>query len=197
MPLNVYPSHHWALFVDPSKMCPNVFVVSSRNVPVESLGSLCRTLSAGPIIEAPTTYPDRGECLQLTSQARVWFGMHMIRKRQDQPTTTVIGRLSARIGLTAALALGAMTLGLGGTANAASHSTWDRIARCESGSNWSANTGNGYYGGLQFSAATWRAHGGGAHASLPHRASKRQQIAVAERVLRSQGWRAWPTCSRV
>jgi hypothetical protein len=123
--------------------------------------------------------------------------MHMIRKRQDQSTTTVIGRLSARIGLAAALALGAMTLGLGSTANAAPGSSWDRIARCESSGNWRANTGNGYYGGLQFSAATWRAHGGGTYAPLAHQASKQQQIAVAQRVLRSQGWRAWPVCSRV
>ncbi len=70
---------------------------------------------------------------------------------------------------------------------------WDALARCESGGNWAANTGNGYYGGLQFSPSTWRAYGG---SGLPHQASRGAQIAVAERVLAGQGWGAWPSCSR-
>ncbi len=73
---------------------------------------------------------------------------------------------------------------------------WDRLAQCESGGNWNANTGNGYYGGLQFSPGTWRSHGGGSYASTASQASRSQQIAIAEKVLRSQGWKAWPTCSR-
>jgi hypothetical protein len=72
---------------------------------------------------------------------------------------------------------------------------WDRIAQCESGGNWHINTGNGYYGGLQFSAGTWSAYGGGAYASTADRASKGQQIAVATKVQRAQGWGAWPTCA--
>jgi hypothetical protein len=79
-----------------------------------------------------------------------------------------------------------------GTANADSVN-WDAIAACESGGNWSINTGNGYYGGLQFSLSTWRAHGG---AGMPHNASREEQIRVAERVLRSQGIGAWPTCGK-
>ncbi|WWQ63389.1 transglycosylase family protein [Streptomyces sp. Q6] len=86
-------------------------------------------------------------------------------------------------------------LALGGTAHAADAGVWDRIARCESGGNWHINTGNGYYGGLQFSARTWRAYGGGAYAATADRASKAQQIAVATKVQRAQGWGAWPTCS--
>ncbi|MEV5613171.1 transglycosylase family protein [Streptomyces sp. NPDC052225] len=86
-------------------------------------------------------------------------------------------------------------LALGGTAHAADAGVWDRIARCESGGNWHINTGNGYYGGLQFSAGTWRAYGGGAYAGTADRASKAQQIAVAAKVQRAQGWGAWPTCS--
>ncbi|MEU6844930.1 transglycosylase family protein [Streptomyces sp. NPDC046716] len=82
-----------------------------------------------------------------------------------------------------------------GSAHAADSGVWDRIARCESGGNWHINTGNGYYGGLQFSAGTWRAYGGGAYASTADRASKYQQIAVAAKVQRAQGWGAWPTCS--
>lgn len=77
---------------------------------------------------------------------------------------------------------------------AAPVSVWDRVAACESGGNWSINTGNGYYGGLQFSAGTWRAHGGGAYASRADLASKSAQITVAERVLNTQGPGAWPVC---
>ncbi|MFJ7289792.1 transglycosylase family protein [Curtobacterium sp. NPDC098951] len=77
-------------------------------------------------------------------------------------------------------------------ANAASGSTWDALAQCESGGNWAINTGNGYYGGLQFSLGTWQANGGSGN---PAAASRSAQIAVAERVLASQGWGAWPACS--
>lgn len=77
-------------------------------------------------------------------------------------------------------------------ANAASTSTWDAIAQCESGGNWAINTGNGYYGGLQFTLSTWQAYGG---TGMPNQASPATQISVAERVLASQGWGAWPACS--
>jgi hypothetical protein len=73
---------------------------------------------------------------------------------------------------------------------------WDIVAQCESGGNWNANTGNGYYGGLQFSRGTWQSYGGGAYASTANHATRSQQIAIAEKVLRAQGWKAWPTCSR-
>ncbi|MEV3856760.1 transglycosylase family protein [Streptomyces sp. NPDC050095] len=79
-------------------------------------------------------------------------------------------------------------------ASAATTSEWDQVASCESGGNWSINTGNGYYGGLQFSASTWAAYGGTAYASTANQASKAQQIAVAEKVLASQGKGAWPSC---
>jgi hypothetical protein len=71
---------------------------------------------------------------------------------------------------------------------------WDAVAACESGGNWSINTGNGYYGGLQFSPSTWDAFGGSAYAPRADLAAKSQQIAVAERVLAEQGPGAWPTC---
>lgn len=73
--------------------------------------------------------------------------------------------------------------------------TWQRLAMCESSGRWHINTGNGYYGGLQISAGTWRAYGGRHFASLPNRASKSQQTTVATRIKRHQGWRAWPSCS--
>lgn len=68
---------------------------------------------------------------------------------------------------------------------------WDAVAQCESGGNWAADTGNGFYGGLQFKPATWRAFGG---MGSPAKASREEQIAVANRVLDEQGPYAWPTC---
>lgn len=77
---------------------------------------------------------------------------------------------------------------------------WDQLAQCETGGNWATNTGNGYGGGLQFahqrSWSTWLASGGGEFAPNPWDASREQQIVVAERVLASSGWGAWPGCSR-
>jgi hypothetical protein len=84
---------------------------------------------------------------------------------------------------------------LPGSASAAEHN-WDGVAECESSGDWHINTGNGYYGGLQFSASTWAAYGGHQYASNAHLASKEQQIAVAERTLDSQGVGAWPNCGR-
>ncbi|MGW3914227.1 transglycosylase family protein [Streptomyces sp. NPDC005070] len=81
-----------------------------------------------------------------------------------------------------------------GNASAATTSEWDTVAQCESGGNWSINTGNGYYGGLQFSSSTWAAYGGTAYASTADQASKAQQIAIGEKVLAAQGKGAWPTC---
>jgi len=69
---------------------------------------------------------------------------------------------------------------------------WDQLAECESGGDWSINTGNGYYGGLQFSQSSWEAAGG---SGRPDQASREQQIAVAEQLQAQQGWGAWPTCS--
>ncbi|MFC5992995.1 transglycosylase family protein [Pseudonocardia hispaniensis] len=74
---------------------------------------------------------------------------------------------------------------------------WDLLARCEAGGNWSINTGNGYYGGLQFDAQTWRANGGTQYAALPHQASREEQIAVATKVRDGRGgYGAWPACAR-
>ncbi|RBY98147.1 hypothetical protein DQ237_02360 [Blastococcus sp. TF02-8] len=74
---------------------------------------------------------------------------------------------------------------------------WDAVARCESGGNWSIDTGNGYYGGLQFGSTTWTSFGGGAYAPRADLATKEQQIAIAEKVLAKQGPRAWPTCGKL
>jgi resuscitation-promoting factor RpfA len=116
-------------------------------------------------------------------------GRHRAPSTPNRPARIVAG-------VTTAGAVVAAPIALAGPAQAASGSTWDRLARCESGGNWSINTGNGYYGGLQFSYSTWRAFGGGAYASTANHASRGEQIAIAEKVLDAQGWGAWPACSR-
>ncbi|MBT2426676.1 transglycosylase family protein [Streptomyces sp. ISL-112] len=80
-------------------------------------------------------------------------------------------------------------------AHAADATTWDRVAECESGGMWSADLGNGYYGGLQFSQETWSAYGGDAFAERADLASRSQQISVAEKVLDDKGPQAWPSCA--
>ncbi|WP_043670926.1 transglycosylase family protein [Streptomyces xylophagus] len=82
-----------------------------------------------------------------------------------------------------------------GTAQAADVSTWNKVAACESSGDWSINTGNGYFGGLQFTQSTWEAYGGTAYARRADLATRDQQIAVAEKVLKGQGPGAWPVCS--
>ncbi len=81
------------------------------------------------------------------------------------------------------------------SADAATSKTWDALANCESGGNWHINTGNGYYGGLQFNPNTWLAYGGGKFASRADLASRTEQISIAEKVLKASGWGAWPACS--
>nr|WP_260856868.1 LysM peptidoglycan-binding domain-containing protein [Kocuria rhizophila] len=102
-------------------------------------------------------------------------------------TSTAIRRGTAAV-MMGGLAVGAFAV----PANAASESTWDALAQCESGGNWGTNTGNGFSGGLQFTPSTWAAFGG---SGSPQGASKGEQIRVAENVLAGQGWGAWPACS--
>ncbi|MQY16213.1 Resuscitation-promoting factor Rpf [Streptomyces sp. RB5] len=82
-----------------------------------------------------------------------------------------------------------------GPASAAPIDTWEEVARCESGGNWAINTGNGYFGGVQFSQSSWLAAGGSTYAHRADLATKEQQIAVAERLLSMQGPGAWPVCA--
>ena len=113
--------------------------------------------------------------------------------KQNHTTRTAPSRF-ARGGAIAAgvIALAGAATFIPTAANAADGATWDALAQCESGGNWSINTGNGYYGGLQFSMSTWQANGG---VGNPADASREEQIRVAENVLATQGWGAWPTCS--
>lgn len=97
---------------------------------------------------------------------------------------------ASTVGFAGTIALAAATPG-----NAASVSTWDKVAACESSGNWHINTGNGYFGGLQFTQSTWLAYGGGKYAPRADLATKDQQILIAEKVLSGQGPGAWPECS--
>ncbi len=117
--------------------------------------------------------------------------------------TNMTARIAAGLGIAAAalLAPAAISSGAGAGAGigapeaaAATVGQWDQVAACESGGNWQTNTGNGYYGGLQFAAQTWTGHGGGAYAPTADQATKAQQIEIAEKVLASQGAGAWPNC---
>ena len=99
-------------------------------------------------------------------------------------------RITRTLGMTVVTgALVALPVGIG--AGTAAANDWDSVAACESGGNWGTNTGNGYYGGLQFSQSTWSANGG---SGSPANASREEQIRVAENVLASQGPGAWPHC---
>ena len=111
--------------------------------------------------------------------------------RHRKPTTSNIS--VAKIAFTGAV-LGGGSIAMAGQAAAATDGEWDQVARCESGGNWGINTGNGYYGGVQFNAGTWASHGGGQYAPTAQLATREQQIAVAERVLATQGRGAWPVC---
>nr|WP_275588413.1 resuscitation-promoting factor [Microlunatus panaciterrae] len=113
-------------------------------------------------------------------------------KITDRPTTKVIlvGTKVAPRKVVSRVSSGGSS---GGSApSVASGSVWDQIAQCESGGNWAINTGNGFYGGLQFTLSTWHAYGG---SGMPNNASREQQIAVAKKVQAAQGWGAWPACT--
>src|SRR3954463_3974483 len=113
--------------------------------------------------------------------------------RHRKPTSSA--KSVAKVAFTGAV-IGGGSLALAGHAGAATDGEWDKVASCEAGGNWAINTGNGYQGGLQFSPGTWSGHGGGEYAPAAHLATKDEQIAIAERVLASQGKGAWPVCGR-
>ncbi len=115
--------------------------------------------------------------------------------RHKKPSkTSRKARVVAGSAMASALAIAPVAL-TSTPANAAG-SVWDRVASCESGGNWQINTGNGYYGGLQFSHSTWMAYGGGRYANNANGASKAEQITIAQKTLKSQGPGAWPVCGR-
>ncbi|QDQ14904.1 transglycosylase family protein [Streptomyces spectabilis] len=113
------------------------------------------------------------------------------RHRRYQPSRINRASLTAAAG-GAGIALPLVSAGTG---HAADVDTWNKVAACESTNNWSINTGNGFYGGLQFTQSTWEAYGGTRYAPRADLATKDQQIAIAEKVLDGQGPGAWPVCS--
>jgi len=115
----------------------------------------------------------------------------MIRRHTGRHREISRARVWAYRGATVGVVAGAAALGLAGSASAAPDSTWDSVAQCESSGNWAINTGNGYYGGLQFTESTWNAYGGQQYASRADLATREEQIAVAEQTLGGQGWGAW------
>lgn len=117
---------------------------------------------------------------------------HLQRGRHRRPSNT--GKTLAKTALAGAVV--SSPLLTAAQAQAAPDNVWDKVAQCESGGNWKISTGNGFQGGLQFTQSTWRSFGGGQFASSANKASREQQIAVAEKVLAGQGWNAWPVCSR-
>ncbi|MDQ0306350.1 transglycosylase family protein [Kitasatospora herbaricolor] len=112
-------------------------------------------------------------------------------------TKTAVKRNRVRTALMAGAVLALPVAGLvtANSASAAPASTWDKVAQCEATGNWAINSGNGFYGGLQFTSSTWAAFGGTAYAPQAHQATKAQQIAIGEKVLAAQGPGAWPVCS--
>ncbi|MDA3628126.1 transglycosylase family protein [Saccharopolyspora oryzae] len=114
--------------------------------------------------------------------------MARYKGKHRKPSNT--SRTVARVAVAGAVV--ATPIAIAPMANAAD---WDTLAQCESSGNWSINTGNGFYGGLQFTQSTWSAFGGTQYASSAHLASREQQIAVAEKVLAAQGANAWPGCT--
>ncbi|MFJ9174178.1 transglycosylase family protein [Streptomyces sp. NPDC102360] len=114
------------------------------------------------------------------------------RHRRYQPSRVNRASLTVTVG---GVGMAIPIIGAG-TAQAADAHTWNKVAACESSGNWNINTGNGFFGGLQFTRSTWAAYGGTAYAARADLATKDQQIAVAEKVLKGQGPGAWPVCSQ-
>ncbi|SDT01157.1 transglycosylase family protein [Actinopolymorpha singaporensis] len=119
---------------------------------------------------------------------------YQAKHRGASRSKTVAKRVTQTAAVTG-IAAAVPVVGMAAPAHAASTDTWERLAQCESSGNWHINTGNGFYGGLQFTRSTWTGFGGGKYASRADYASKWQQIAIAEKVLKVQGWNAWPACS--
>jgi Transglycosylase-like domain/LysM domain len=127
-----------------------------------------------------------GQRLRLPGKARVQAWLDRAAQAAAAP--------AAVAPVTGGQASGPAPVTASGPVPASSGVNWSAIAACESGGNWGANTGNGFYGGLQFTQGTWDAYGGGQYASSASQASPAQQIAVANRVLAGQGIGAWPVC---
>src|SRR3954469_5298363 len=163
-----------------SPSCPVVPAPRSRH----ELGQERTRCATAAAPSPPPRASPRASCWRLA--------MARYRGRHRAPSTT--GRTLARTAIAGAV-IGAPLAAAPAASADTGGTVWDRLAQCESTGNWNINTGNGFSGGLQFTPSTWRAFGGAAYASSAYKAGRSAQIAVAERVLASQGWGAWPACS--
>ncbi|HWA66312.1 MAG TPA: transglycosylase family protein [Mycobacteriales bacterium] len=118
------------------------------------------------------------------------------RGRHRKPTTSARVAAVGVMGVGAAAASVLTPTAAHAVTATATDTQWDRVAQCESGGNWHINTGNGYYGGLQFAATTWSSFDGPGYAPRADLASREQQIDIANKVLAAEGWNAWPVCSQ-
>ena len=161
--------------------------VKTKRVPRETIPAPVKKQEDDSILEGETKTVREGTDGVRDVTYKIRFRNGDVVKRSivkqkvlEEPTATIV-----KVGTKTAPEAPAANFASGGT-------VWDQIAECESGGNWAANTGNGYYGGLQFNPDTWRAYGG---SGMPHENSREQQIAVAERVRAAEGgYGAWPHC---
>lgn len=152
---------------------------------------MSRKVSAVPWSNPRASKGQPEDTHQHNQRRHTWRTTPMLTKVKE-----LISFLSLKKIAATAIGTGLLLGGLAFTAVPASATTsvnWDAVAQCESGGNWAISTGNGFYGGLQFTLGTWRANGG---TGMPQNASRATQIAVAERVLATQGIGAWPICGR-
>lgn len=167
------------------------------------------TLDRVTVSTKTKTEPVKFETVQKKNSS-LWKGESRVttagkagKARRTYEITVVNGKVEKKVVLTEkvltkpvthVLEVGTKTTSNGVGINLARAAMWDRIARCESGGNWSINTGNGYYGGLQFNLASWNSNGGRDFAAYPHQASRAEQITVANRYYAKAGTRPW-TCA--
>jgi hypothetical protein len=187
----------------------------SAPVPIEGLGPADRLLSAAPAVsitaergnlsarlstaeDAALAAPERLDepVLPTPAVAPMEATLHAVATPPPTPAPAPVAATPAPrpAAATPAPRLAAATPAPRPSVTYSGDSVWDDLARCESGGNWAINTGNGYYGGLQFSYGTWHDYGGGAYAAYPHQASREEQIAVAERLRAARGYAPWPAC---
>lgn len=123
-------------------------------------------------------------------------------KAQDAAKTRQIEDLNSKLQAKAAAAAQSKRIAVANTPQpsagvfSSGGTVWDRLAQCEATGNWAINTGNGFYGGLQFTQSTWLGFGGGQYAPLAHLATREQQIEIATKTQAVQGWGAWPACAK-
>jgi hypothetical protein len=153
------------------------------------------TTVAPPTTAAPSTLPPT--TLAPTTLAPTTVPPTTVAPTTVPPTTTTTRARVAAVRATTTTAVPTTTTSAPAVSNGGADpndpATWDRLAKCESGGNWAANTGNSYYGGLKFSLSTWQHYGG---AGYPHQATKDVQIGIGKKVQAAQGWGAWGGCAR-